>query len=70
MTLPLASWNKREILELFGFENYAYSGIYTDFNKGWFNDVAPFIVANMFWFAIWPIIEFSYNFGIRHFFRF
>jgi hypothetical protein len=46
-----------------------FRGSYTDLTFEWYNDIGPSLVTTMIFAAIWPLIEFSYVYGMRFFFR-
>ena len=63
----LAPWDSRETnLPLI---KRMFSGLYTDFNAFWFNDVGSFIVSTMVFNMFYPMIEFFGYLGIRVIYR-
>ena len=43
------------------FDNVFYNGIFSDYNSAWFQEIGTIVCFNMVYYAIWPIIEFSYT---------
>ena len=65
----LAPWDSREFVLPF-LNNFLFkNGLYTDINSAWFQESGALICATMYSNAFWPIIEFSYTFGLRLLFR-
>lgn len=46
------------------------NGSYHDLTKEWYNDIASSLITTMLFNAYWPLIEFSYTYGIKFLFRF
>ena len=63
----LAPWDSRE--SSLPVVNSLFSGLYTDYNAYWFNDVGTLIVSTMVFNMFYPMIEFFGYLAIRVLFR-
>jgi hypothetical protein len=46
-----------------------FKGSYPDLTFEWYNDVGASLIMTMLFAAVWPIVEFSYLYPMKVFFR-